>query len=69
MDGKTPASFDSETILELKEILDYAWGRLQPTQQTMTLRTNIAERIFKVAAQGERDRDRLLDAALDGLGG
>jgi hypothetical protein len=68
MDGKTPVSFDSETILELKEILDYAWGRLQPTQQTMALRTTIAERIFKVAAHGERDRDRLLDAALDGLG-
>ena len=29
-----------------------------------TFKTTLAERILKSAAQGERDRDRLLDAAL-----
>jgi hypothetical protein len=52
----------------LKEVLDDAWARLRPEQQANTLKTTLAERIFRSAAQGERDRERLLDAALEGDG-
>jgi hypothetical protein len=31
-------------------------------------KTTLAERIFRSAAQGETDRERLLDAALEGDG-
>jgi hypothetical protein len=64
MDDKTPVSFDPETIIVLKEILDDAWARLRPEQQANMPKTAMAERIFKSAAGGERDRERLLDAAL-----
>ena len=62
MNGK--AYFDLETISLLREILEDAWALLRPEQRATTLKTTLAERILKSAAQGERDRDRLLDAAL-----
>jgi hypothetical protein len=65
MAGKTPVSFDRETVTVLREILDDAWARLRPAQQATTLKTTLAERILKSAAQGERDRERLMDAALE----
>jgi hypothetical protein len=68
MVGKTPGPLDPETIMVLKEVLDDAWARLRPEQQANTLKTTLAERIFRSAAQGERDRERLLDAALEGDG-
>jgi hypothetical protein len=64
MDGKEPAYFDLETIALLREVLDDAWASLRPTQQARMLKTTLAERILKSARQGERNRDRLLDAAL-----
>ncbi len=63
MNGK-PTYFDLETITLLKETLEEAWASLRPEQQARMLKTSLAERILKSAAQGERDRDRLLDAAL-----
>src|SRR4029078_13290277 len=68
MVGKTPVPFDPETIMVLKEVLDDAWARLRPEQQANTLKTTLAQRIFRFAAHGERDRERLLDAALEGDG-
>ncbi|MFZ0093876.1 MAG: hypothetical protein WB540_17930 [Pseudolabrys sp.] len=65
MAGKTPVSFDRETVTVLREILDDAWARLRPAQQATMLRTTLAERILRCAAQGERDRERLMDAALE----
>ena len=62
MNGK--AYFDLETIALLREILEDAWALLRPEQRATMLKTTLAERILKSAAQGERDRDRLLDAAL-----
>jgi hypothetical protein len=59
-----PVHFDRETITVLKETLDDAWGRLRPQQQATMLKSTLAERLLKSAAQGERDRKRLLDAAL-----
>ena len=65
MDGTPPAYFDIETVSALREILEDAWGCLSPEQQEKVSRSLLAERILKAAAQGERDRAQLLDAALD----
>ena len=59
-----PAYFDLETIALLRETLEDAWASLRPEQRAATFKTTLAERILKLAAEGERDRDRLLDAAL-----
>ena len=65
MDGKDdPVYFDLETVALLKETLDDAWACLRPEQRTIMLKTTLAERILKSAAQGERNRESLLDAAL-----
>ena len=62
--SKEPMHFDPETITVLKETLDDAWARLRPQQQATMLKSTLAERLLKSAARGERDRKRLLDAAL-----
>ena len=64
MVGKKLASFDPETVTLLRETLDDAWACLRPEQQATMQKTALAERMLKSAAQGERDRDRLRDAAL-----
>ena len=67
MDGKEPPYFDLETVALLRETLDDAWASLRPEEQATMLKTTLAERILKSAAQGERDRERLRDAALMGF--
>lgn len=64
---KAPVYFDPETIRLLKKTLDDAWASLPRERQASMLKTTLAERILKSAAQGERDRERLLDAALTDL--
>ena len=64
MVGETPMSFDPETVALLKETLEDAWAALRPEQQATMQKTALAERILKSAADGERDRKRLRDAAL-----
>ena len=64
MDDKESAYFDLETIALLREALDDAWASLRPDQRATKLKITLAERILAAAAQGERDRERLLDAAL-----
>jgi hypothetical protein len=64
MDGKEPVYFDPETVTLLRETLDDAWDCLRPHQQATMLKSTLAERILKSAAQGERDPARLRDAAL-----
>lgn len=59
--------FDPETVDFLKKTLDDAWNCLPPERQAATLKTTLAERILKSAAEGERDRGRLLDVALRDL--
>jgi hypothetical protein len=56
--------FDPETVNTLREVLEDAWQRLGPELQATVPKTALAERILMSAAKGERDRDRLLDAAL-----
>jgi hypothetical protein len=51
----------------MKEALDDAWGRLPPKIQATMLKTTLAECILKIAAEGERNRERLRDAALSNL--
>jgi hypothetical protein len=65
MGSKEPTYFDLETISVLKETLEDAWDCLRPEQRINMSRSRLAERILKAAAAGERDRERLLDAALD----
>jgi hypothetical protein len=59
-----PVYFDIDTVLLLRESLDDAWACVPPQQRETTSKTLLAERILKVAADGERDPQRLLDAAL-----
>ncbi len=65
--AKAATHFDPETITFLKKALDDAWDCLPPERQATMLKTTLAERILKSAAQGERDREHLLDAALRDL--
>jgi hypothetical protein len=67
MVGTGPVYFDPETVTVLREILDEAWSRLPPERQATMQKTALAECILKSAARGERDRDRLRDAALTDL--
>jgi hypothetical protein len=61
---KEPVYFDLDTVLLLRETLDDAWASLPPQQRATTSKTLLAERILKSAADGERDPERLIDAAL-----
>ena len=64
MNTKEPVYFDLDTVLLLREALDDAWTSLPPKERATTSKTLLAERILKTAAEGERDPERLIDAAL-----
>jgi len=64
MDPKKPTYFDLETVALLRETLDDAWACLRPQERATISRTQLAEGILALAAVGERNPDRLLDAAL-----
>ncbi len=64
MDSKQPVYFDLETVALLRETLDDAWACLRPEQRATTSKTLLAEGILKSAAKGERNPERLVDAAL-----
>ena len=53
-----------KTVAIMREVLDDAWEKLTPELQSVMSRAVMADRIIKSAAKGERDRKRLLDAAL-----
>jgi hypothetical protein len=55
--------FDPETITLLRRALDDAWSRLPPGQ-TKISRSVLAERILKLASQGEHDPVRLRARAI-----
>ena len=67
MEGKETAYFDLQTVTLLRETLEDAWASLRPEQRATMSRTLLAERLLRSAAQGEREPQRLLDAALDAL--
>jgi hypothetical protein len=58
--------FDPETIALMKSALDDAWGNLPAELRATTLKTTLAVQILESAAGGERDHERLRDAALMG---
>jgi hypothetical protein len=58
------AAFDPKTITLLKEVLSEAEGALPVQQRSSEVRVKLATRILKAAAEGERDRVRLREAAL-----
>jgi hypothetical protein len=64
MDTKEPVNFDAATRTLLKAALDDAWDCLRPEQQAKLLKTTLADRILKAAAQGERNHEHLVAAAL-----
>jgi len=64
MEIKEPVYYDLETVALLRETLDDAWDSIRPEQQAGMLKTALAERILKCAAEGERDPGRLRGAAL-----
>ena len=64
MGHNQPVYFDLETVALLRETLDDAWDRLRPQERAVTLKSSLAVRMLETAARGERDRDRLLNAAL-----
>jgi hypothetical protein len=65
MSQSTPHYFDLETIALLREALEDAWACLRPTAREHLTRSLLGERILKAASRGERDRERLIEAALD----
>ena len=68
MDQNEPVYFDLETVALLREALDDAWACLRPQERATTSRTQLAGGILALAAEGERNRDRLIDAALMAAG-
>jgi hypothetical protein len=48
-------SYDPETITLLRAALDAAWDTLSADQQARTTKSELALRMLKLAAQGERD--------------
>ena len=65
--AKPAAYFDSETIALMKRALDEAWSSLPPKMQATMLKTTLAVRILESAADGERSREGLRNAALRDL--
>ena len=58
------ASYDPDAIKVLLAALDEAWDALPPARQAAISKETLAQRILKVAANGERDPIRLSIAAL-----
>lgn len=68
MEFKEPVYYDLETVALLRETLDDAWDSIRSEQQAGMLKTTLAERMLKSAAEGERDAARLREAALSEIG-
>lgn len=64
MATKGPVHFDPETANVLRGVLDDVWNSLDRETRAKVSKTVLAERILVSAANGERDRKRLLAAAL-----
>lgn len=63
----TAIYFSPETVTLMKSALDDAWDCLEPEAQATVLKTTLAVRILESARKGERDCERLREAALRGL--
>ncbi len=56
--------FDLQTVALLREALEDAWSSVRPKEREQMTRSLLAERIVKAASEGERQRERLIAAAL-----
>ena len=56
-----------ETLKVLHVVLEDTWDSLRPDEKARTTKTEIARRILKAAAQGERNPDRLRMQATSGV--
>jgi len=56
--------YDHETVALFKETLIEAWVSLRPEQRTRVSRSVLVTGLLRSAATGERDPERLRDAAL-----
>ena len=66
MDVKMDA-LSPETLKLLQSVLEDTWDSLRPPEKARTTKTEVAVRILKVAARGERDPDRLRIEAVSGV--
>jgi hypothetical protein len=57
-------AYDPETIILLRAALDAAWDTLSADQHSRTTKSELALRMLKLAAQGERDPIRLRTRAV-----
>jgi hypothetical protein len=56
--------FEPETIELMRVALEEAWAQLRPEEQARHTKSDLAERILRAAAHGERDLVRLRCSAL-----
>jgi hypothetical protein len=52
-------SYDPETVVLLREVLDSAWQTLSQEQRARTQKSDLASRILRLANRGERDPVKL----------
>jgi hypothetical protein len=57
-------SYDQETVVLLRAVLDDAWASLPPQQKSTTAKSEVAMRILRLATRGERDPVKLRAGAL-----
>ncbi|WP_044591476.1 hypothetical protein [Bradyrhizobium sp. LTSPM299] len=63
------AHYDPETLMILRKVLDDAWASLPDGSRSETLKSEMAQRILKQAADGVRDPASLRASALFGAVG
>ena len=68
MELKKLVYYDLKTVALLRATLDDAWDSIVPEQQAGMLKSTLAQRILRSAAEGERDAERLRMAALSETG-
>jgi hypothetical protein len=63
------AHYDPETLITLRKVLEEAWSAMPDGSKSETLKSKMARRILKQAADGVRDPVRLRASALVGAVG
>jgi hypothetical protein len=61
------SAYDPETLNVLRHALDQAWALLPDERKATIQKSDLADRILKRAATGERDPVKLRTAAVVGL--
>ena len=62
------SAYDPETLYILRAALDQAWSMLPEGSKNKHLKIDMADRVLRKAAMGERDPISLRKAALAGTG-